>query len=45
LAILDDEAPGCIVVEFLSSDGSVAHVERLEPKAGAGKMRVQGGGA
>jgi hypothetical protein len=44
LAILDDDSPGCIVVEFLSSDGSVEHVERLEPKAGAGKMKVQGGG-
>lgn len=42
MAVLDDEVPGAVTVEFLAPDGAVAKTERLEGKVG--KMRVQATG-
>ena len=43
MAVLDDEPPGAISVEFLTPEGDVAKIERLEGKAS--KMKVQTSGA
>ena len=43
MAVLDDDASGTILVEFLAQDGTVQKVERLDGKAAAGKLKVQAG--